>query len=78
MNWYIFFVKTGDELCVKDWLNKTFDRNTVFYRPKENSPREKEWKASIRGKEFVSKLHFRKNSHGFLHLLLNQKEFQNY
>ncbi|MEJ9165008.1 transcription termination/antitermination NusG family protein, partial [Paenibacillus graminis] len=45
MNWYIFFVKTGDELCVKDWLNKTFDRETLYsIVPKRIVPEKKNGK----------------------------------
>ncbi|CQR54177.1 antiterminator LoaP [Paenibacillus riograndensis] len=45
MNWYIFFVKTGDELCVKDWLNNTFDRETLYsIVPKRIVPEKKNGK----------------------------------
>jgi len=42
MNWYIFFVKTGEEHFVKDWLNKSFDRETLYsMAPKRIVPEKK-------------------------------------
>lgn len=45
MNWYIFFVKTGDECCVKEWLNNNFDKETLFsIVPKRIVPEKKNGK----------------------------------
>ncbi|MGM0715151.1 antiterminator LoaP [Brevibacillus parabrevis] len=30
MNWYAFYVKTGYEHSVKNWLNKSFDKETLY------------------------------------------------
>ncbi|MGF9909124.1 antiterminator LoaP [Brevibacillus porteri] len=30
MNWYVLFVKSGNEHSVKDWLNKSFDKETLY------------------------------------------------